>query len=71
MALMAFKGRKSGANGIYQEKYWSWQRWNGKMAALTALNRKNSGVNDGEPKKAQLTALNWRNSGSNVVESEK
>ena len=41
------------------------------MAALTALNRKNSGVNGGEPKKASLTALNWRNDGSNGVEHEK
>ena len=41
------------------------------MAALTALNRKNSGVNGGEPKKAAFTALNWRNNSSNGVEPEK
>ena len=39
---------------------------------LTALNRKNSGVNGVEPEKiAVLTALNWKNSGVKGVELEK
>ena len=38
---------------------------------LTALNRKNSGVNGVQPEKTALTAFKGKNSGVNVVEPEK
>ncbi len=43
----------------------------GKIAALTALNRKNSGVNGVEPEKMALTGLKWKNTWVNSVEKEK
>ena len=41
------------------------------MLTLTALDRKNIGLNGVEPEKVALTALNWRNNGINGVEPEK
>ena len=40
VALLALNWRNSGSNGVEPEKKRRWQRWTGKTADLTALNRK-------------------------------
>ena len=63
--------KKSEVNGAELEKWRPLQRWTGKKLALTALNRKNTGVNGVKPEKTALTALNRKNSGINRGELEK